>query len=79
MHPVAARGSMAPGRRVRPMTEDQERWVEALAILRQKGDDAPRLVAERLGVLARRGDSAGVERFRAVASRMERMITGTVH
>lgn len=30
------------------LTPEQERWAEALAILKQHGDDAPIFIAERI-------------------------------
>lgn len=55
-------------------TEDRLRWAEALAIERAHGDDAPRWIAERVGGLALEGDAAGVERFRQIARRYERLL-----
>lgn len=53
---------------------DRMRWAEALAIERLHGDAAPRWVAERIGALALAGDADGVERFREIARRMERLL-----
>lgn len=53
---------------------DRMRWAEALAIERLHGDDAPRWVAERIGALALAGDTDGMERFREIARRMERLL-----
>jgi hypothetical protein len=58
------------------MTPDQERWAEAATIMRQRGDGAPRWIAERIGALALAGDTAGVERFREIARRVEQMLGG---
>lgn len=52
------------------MTPDEERWAEALAIERLHGDKAPVWVAERIGALARAGDTAGVARFKEIAARL---------
>ncbi|WP_425505894.1 DUF6961 family protein [Sphingomonas zeae] len=41
---------------------------------RLHGRDAPRWIAERIGALAVEGDLAGVERFREIARRYERLI-----
>ena len=57
-----------------PLTVEQERWAEALTILRQHGSDAPRWVAERVGALALAGDVAGVGRFADIAERMEQVL-----
>ncbi len=56
------------------MNLERERWAEAAAIMRQHGAGAPRWVAERIGALVLAGDAAGVERFRAIAARMELML-----
>ncbi|MGN6538029.1 MAG: DUF6961 family protein [Mesorhizobium sp.] len=53
------------------MNPDQERWAEALAVERQHGDDAPRLIAERIGELALVGDMDGVLRWREIASKLD--------
>lgn len=58
------------------MTPDQERWAEALAIEKWKGDDAPRYVAERIGALTLEDDEAGVQRFREIAVRLDLLILG---
>jgi hypothetical protein len=42
------------------MTPEQERWAEALAVLKMYGDGAERLIADRIAALA--GDPAGVRR-----------------
>lgn len=60
------------------MTPDQERWAEALAIERARGQNAPRWVAERIGALALAGDHAGVERFIEIARRLELLLGGTI-
>lgn len=56
------------------MTPHQERWAEALAIMRQRGEGAPLWVAEQIGALALVGDVAGVQRFREIAAQMERLL-----
>ncbi len=58
------------------MTPDQERWAEALAIEKWKGADAPVYIAERIGALALQGDEAGVQRFREIAGRLDRLMRG---
>ena len=50
---------------------DRERWAEALAIEKWKGEGAAAYVAERIGALALAGDTAGVERFRAIAVKLD--------
>lgn len=56
-----------------------ERLAEALAIERWKGADAPVYVAERIGALALAGDLAGVERFRAIAAKLDELMRGAIH
>jgi hypothetical protein len=53
------------------VTEEQQLWACALAIERQHGERAPLHVAERIGALALVGDVAGVERWKAIAARMQ--------
>lgn len=56
------------------MTEEHLRWAEALTIIRQHGPGAPRWVAERISSLACASDVGGVERFRAIALRVEQAL-----
>jgi len=56
-----------------PPTEDHLRWAEALQIEKIHGDSAPVWVAERIGGLALEGDTAGVERFRQIAARLDQL------
>jgi hypothetical protein len=55
-----------------------ERLSEALAIERWKGADAHVYVAERIGALALAGDTAGVERFRGIAAKLDALRRGSV-
>ena len=59
-----------------PMTDDQERWVEALAIERLHGERAKAWVAERIVAFREAGDSKGVERFSILATRLEQLQFG---
>ena len=52
-----------------PVTPEQERWAEALAIERLKGEQAGAYLDERIATLAERGDTAGVRRFEAIRAR----------
>ncbi|QNE33018.1 hypothetical protein F1C10_14555 [Sphingomonas sp. NBWT7] len=61
------------------MTEDQERWAEALEIERQHGMLAPMWIAERTGALALAGDFAGVARFREIAAKHEQLLAAKAH
>lgn len=53
------------------LTEERHLWACALAVEKQHGADAPRFVAERIGALALAGDGAGVERWKAIAAKMD--------
>ena len=55
-----------------------ERLAEALAIDRWKGVEAPVYVAERIGALAAVGDMAGLERFRAIAAKLDALHRGVI-
>ncbi|SEM52925.1 hypothetical protein SAMN05192583_0525 [Sphingomonas gellani] len=55
-------------------TPEQERWAEALAIYRMHGDRAAVWIAARVASLALAGDSAGVERFRQIAAKLDQLI-----
>jgi hypothetical protein len=54
---------------------DRELWACASEVLSQHGENAPVFVAERIGALALAGDLAGVEAWKSVAVRMERLTT----
>lgn len=56
------------------MTSEDERWAESLAIERMFGRDAPNWVATRIGALALAGDQRGVDRFLAIARRLDRLL-----
>jgi hypothetical protein len=53
------------------MTEDRHIWACALEVQRQHGDAAPGFVAERIGALVIAGDTAGVDRWKAIAACMD--------
>lgn len=53
------------------------RLAEALAIQKMYSTDAPRWVAERIGTLALAGDAEGVERFKAIATRLDELMAAT--
>lgn len=57
-----------------PLSDEQHLWACALAIERQHGARAPVFVAERIGALALAGDAAGVDRWKAIAARMARLV-----
>ncbi|HEV7311252.1 DUF6961 family protein [Sphingopyxis sp.] len=52
-------------------TEERHLWACALAVEKQHGAGAPRFVAARIGALALVGDSAGVERWKAIAAKLD--------
>ncbi len=56
------------------MTIDQKRWAEALMIERQFGDLAHAFVEKRIVDLEANGDAASVERWKAIASRLEQLM-----
>jgi hypothetical protein len=60
------------------MTPDQERWAEALAVHKQHGEGAPSFVAERIGALALAGDIDGIERWKAIAARLDQLYEGAL-
>ena len=55
------------------MTPEQERWAEALAVLRMHGAAAEAFIAERIGTFAGAGDAAGVTRWQAIAVRLDQV------
>ncbi len=63
---------------LRSMSPEQERWAEALAVERQHGARGPAFIAERIGALALVGDVEGVERWRAIATKYDQLLTGGI-
>jgi len=59
------------------MMPDEFRWAEALSLEKLHGEAAPRFVADRIGALALAGDTAGVERLRQIADRLDALIYRT--
>jgi hypothetical protein len=55
------------------MMVEWELWACANAVLQQHGDGAPVHVAERIGALALAGDMAGVETWKQIAARVQRL------
>lgn len=55
------------------MTRDQERWAEALAFERWKGDGAIAYVADRIADLSILNDHRGVERLEAIAHKLQQL------
>ncbi|WP_420854222.1 DUF6961 family protein [Sphingopyxis granuli] len=58
------------------MTPERELWACAAMIERQHGDDAPVWIAQRIGELALAGDAAGVERWKAIAGKLDQLRRG---
>jgi hypothetical protein len=63
------------------MTPDQERWAEALAVLRMHGDGALAHAEARITTLMQEGDDAGMLRWFEIFERIEELqgATGTTH
>lgn len=59
------------------MTPEQQRWGEASMLLGQHGADVYTFIAERIIVLAREGDEAGVTRWREIERHVTQLIRGT--
>ena len=53
------------------MTPEQERWAEALAVHRMYGEKAAAHVADRIGALAIVGNQDGIDRWKAIARRLD--------
>ncbi|WP_341210881.1 DUF6961 family protein [Sphingomonas paucimobilis] len=57
---------------------EEEAWAEALILHRTLGAQASTHVAERIAILARVGDVAGVSRWREIASRVDELGSAAV-
>ena len=58
------------------MIADKELWACAQMVLDQHGARTPAFVAERIGALALQGDRAGIETWKAIAVRIDRLMGG---
>jgi hypothetical protein len=58
------------------MTAEEERWAEAIALERMYGDNAPLYIAERVGAAALAGDEEGLQRWKAIAARLDALRSG---
>lgn len=58
------------------ITPERELWACALLVERQHGEAAPVWIATRIGELPLAGDMAGVERWRAVAAKLDALRSG---
>jgi len=59
------------------MNHEQEIMAEALWVERNHGSGGPVLIASRIGALVLMGDTAGVERWKAIAAEFLRLRNGT--
>ena len=57
---------------------DRELWACAIKVESTHGQQAPRFIAERIGMLALAGDAAGVVTWRAIAVRVDQLRVKTV-
>jgi hypothetical protein len=55
------------------LSDDLDRWREALKVEATHGDSAPAFIAGRIGALALQGDEAGVERWRQIAAKFDQL------
>lgn len=56
------------------MIADKELWACAQTVLDQHGTRTPVFVAERIGALALQDDQAGIETWKAIAARIDRLM-----
>lgn len=62
-------------------TPEEERWAEALAVVRDHGEGAVLHAIERVAALSLAGDMAGVVRWQAIAAKLDQLTRrgGAVH
>lgn len=60
------------------MTTEQERWAEAIAVMKKHGDGVNAYLAERVATLAKSGDMAGVRRWWEIAKCCDQLRNGTI-
>jgi hypothetical protein len=53
------------------MTPEKELWACALLVEREHGERAPVWIATRIGELTLAGDRAGIERWTAIAAKLD--------
>ena len=76
---MCSRSHFTPaGFKTQMMTPDQERWAEALAVHRMYGEDACTFVALSIGVAAELGDQDRVDRWMAIARRLDQLLAGAL-
>lgn len=61
------------GKEPRPLT-DWELWACASTSLQEHGTDAPKFVTDRIWALAKKGDIAGVQTWRAIGYRVDQLM-----
>lgn len=66
--------SAANDARLPVLSADEEHWAEVLAVERLYGARAHVHVAERIGTCALAGHVGGVERWRGIAHRLDRLV-----
>ena len=59
------------------MDWQHEVWAEALWVEQHKGSSGPRFIAERISELARKGDEAGVARWKRIADAFDQLRIGS--
>lgn len=55
----------------------QEIWAEALWVEQNEGAEGPMFIAEHVVALAKKGDEAGVARWRRIAESYDQLRVGT--
>jgi len=55
------------------VTRDQELWALALKVEEQHGNDGPRHIADMIGKAALAGDDTGVNLWKRIAERFDRL------
>lgn len=58
------------------MTDEEHVWACALVIEQSYGENAAAHVAERIGALTAAADLSGVERWKAIAARLQMLKSG---
>lgn len=55
------------------MDQQHVPWAAASMLIRRHGDDAPLIVAQRLGELAVEGDLEGISMWKSIAACMDKL------
>lgn len=56
------------------VNRDKELWAIALIIMEQKGRGGPVYIAEKIGEAALEGDQVGIDLWRTVAERFDKLL-----